>query len=189
MKRTGILTLLTALLLFTGCGVHKREPLEKQTYLLDIQKPADTPEIGRCITVLPCRVASPYGGRSLVYRTGAVRYEQDYYHLFMTGPNVQITEALQRWFQRAESTGETAAVTLRPEVDVLCADFQDAANPVAVVEMHVTLKYGDTVKKRSFKAQTPLPAKPAAAQVVEALSRSLTDILTDLEMYLIKNET
>ena len=63
---------------------------------------------------------------------------------------------------------------------------QNTENPVAVVEMNITLKHGDKVTNKVFKAQTPLPTKPTATQIVEALSQSLTDILTELTDYLNK---
>jgi len=69
--------------------------------------------------------------------------------------------------------------TLEPRVDMLCADFSDKENPVAVVKIHVLVTTFDascscvkTRTRKTFSAQTPLPVKPAAAQVVEGLSVS-----------------
>lgn len=188
MKRNCTLTVLMALLFSTGCGIETRQPLEKQTFLLNIQQPADTAALntGLCITVLPCRVAAPYSGRSLVYRTGTVEYEQDAYNLFLTAPDAQITEAMSQWFCRTAPAGSDnrAKITLLPEIDALYADFRDTEKPLAVAEMHITFKQADKIWTRLIRAETPLPAQPAAAEVVEALSQSMTDILTKLTDYL-----
>jgi hypothetical protein len=77
---------------------------------------------------------------------------------------------------------------------MLCADFIDKENPVAVVQMHVLVTTFDascscvkTVLEKTFSAQTPLPVKPATAQVVEGLSVSLSQILHDMENAVAKN--
>ena len=193
-------TLIAAVMItiIAGCGVQKRDPAEKTTYLLNIERPSSNaaPQSAVCLSIAPCKAVSPFSGRSLVYRTGPVQYEQDYYNLFLTGPDEQISEAMQQWFFRAGyenchvaggSTNSETMIYLFPKLDVFCTDFEHRDNPVATVRMHVSFAYyhltsgQDALINKAFSAETPLPAKPTAAQVVEGLSVSLSQIFKQLE--------
>jgi uncharacterized lipoprotein YmbA len=192
-----IFLLLIGVLCHSGCTVRRRTPMDVKYYLLDIERPGeDLPEKGDvCMRVRPCRMADSFAGRSLVYRTSSVLYEPDYYNLFLTNPDAQITDALRSWFRRAGygmcvSTEETSIqrYALEPRVDLLCADFTDKAKPVASVRMHVLVTTLDkscscvkTVIDKTYSANTLLPVNPSAAQVVQGLTVSISTILQQME--------
>lgn len=195
--RAFVIALTSAVSVFSGCGIEQRPSSDVRYFLLDVQRPGTEAAVktGACLHIRPCRVAAPFSSRSLVYRTSTVLYEQDYYNLFLTHPDGQVTDALRGWFRQSSfancvSADETAPppYTLEPRVDVLCADFTDKENPAAVVQMHVLLTKFDkgcscpkVVLEKTYSTETPLPVKPAAAQIVEGLSQSLSQILQQLE--------
>lgn len=190
------------LLVTSGCEIHKRHPSDVKYFLLDVQraKSAATVKKETCLRIRPCQMAASFAGRSLVYRTSTVLYEPDYYNLFLTNPDAQVTDAMRSWFRQAgfgecvsAETSDTVKYTLEPRVEMFCADFTPKDNPTAVVQMHVLVTTLDkscscikTVLDQTYTAQTLLPVKPAAAQVVEGLSTSLSKILQQMESDLVR---
>lgn len=198
MKYT-LIAAMISLFWVAGCGVQKRNPAEKKTFLLDVQRPADIPTVkpNACLRIRFCQVASPYSARSLIYRIDAVQVETDYYHLFLTSPDDHITELMNQWlrsggFQDCVADKKTPnRYTLNPKITVLCADFRDRQNPVATVQMHLLLTQFDPscscpkiVLDKTLTARTPVPPTPTAAQVVEGLSVSLSKILEETEQFI-----
>jgi len=197
MKLMNTSLLMITIITIVGCGIE-RHPLDDVRYfLLDARRPEASTEAksGSCLHIRPCRIASQFASRSLVYRTGTVMYEQDYYNLFLTNPDGQVTDILRAWFRLSGlsnciSTNDTQPkkYTIEPRIDVLCTDFTDKENPAAVVQLHVLVTTPgengtsvETVLEKTYIAKTPLPSKPAAAQVVEGLSRSLSQTVQQLE--------
>ena len=189
--------LLITVISVAGCGIEQRPSSDVKYFLLDVQRPGAEVSVKTavCLHIRPCRMAAPFSSRSLVYRTGTVLYEQDYYNLFLTNPDDQVTDALRGWFRwagfgecvSAEETGLNQ-YTLEPRIDMLCADFTDKENPAAIVKMHVLLTKFDKdcscpkiLLDKTFSAETPLPVKPVAGQVVEGLSKSLSRVFQELE--------
>lgn len=196
--RICVIGLVTAVLGLSGCAaVRKRPPSDVRYYLLNVERPqpALAERSGVCTWIRSCRMAGSFAGRSLVYRTGTVLYEPDYYNLFLTNPDAQLTDAMRSWFRQA---GMTACVsteesgiqkyTLEPRIDLFCGDFTNKEKPAAVVQMHVLITTLDkscacikTVIDQTYSAETLLPVNPSAAQVVEGLSLSVSKILQQVE--------
>ena len=197
MKIIEILLLIIATITIAGCNIEQRSSGDVRYFLLDVQRPDGPVEAmsGDCLHIRPCRMASQFAGRSLVYRTSTVLYEQDYYNLFLTNPDDQITDILRAWFRESglvdcvsKDEKQPEKYTLEPRIDILCADFTDKENPAAIVQMHILLtKYDEscsctkTVLEKTFTAKTALLQKPIAAQVVEGMSASLRQLLEELE--------
>ena len=169
--------------------------VNKTYYLLDAKReggpaPAHT---DATLRVRRFNVDEAFAARQLVYRVEEFRYESDYYHQFLVLPGVMITEKTRDWlansglFARVSSVGSRLESTYLLEGNVidLYADFRNASAPVAVVEIRFFLLAGPDGQEsvdlaRTYRAESPIAAKTAEA-VVEALSKSLTDILTRLE--------
>ncbi len=190
------LFIILSLVIVTGCNLKPRVPDGKQLFLLDVVRSEEKSAviIDASLKIRSCKVTEPFNGRSLVYRTGSVRHEQDHYNLFLTCPDEQMTEILRMWFQdsRLFSSVETqtlsAKYTLEPQVNKLYIDFRNTKKPMARVQMHARLtKYDEScscskiIFDKTLSAQTPLSAQPAAAEVVEGLSQSFAQILHQLE--------
>lgn len=197
MKFINTLLFIILTMSFAGCGIEQRSSSNVRYFLLDVQRPDTSVEAasGSCLHIRPCRVASQFAGRSLVYRTGTVLYEQDYYNLFLTNPDDQVADILRAWFRQSGLTDcvsmnekQSKKYTLEPRIDILCADFTDKENAVAIVRMHVLVTTFDescscvkTILEKTYTAETPLLPKPTAAQVVEGLSQSLYQTIKQLE--------
>jgi uncharacterized lipoprotein YmbA len=185
-----------------GCSVPRRDTLEKKTFLLKVEHPEETiPQpITACFNIRMTRVAPAFSGSQLVYRTGPVTYEQDYYNAYLSTPDEQLNEIVKRWFRdsrqfvchTAEESGKET-ITFEPHLDELYADFQGSGNPSAVAQMHFYLSRYDQgcgcpveILKKSYAVSTPLPsAKPTPEEVVAALSQSVEQILLELEQDLV----
>jgi uncharacterized lipoprotein YmbA len=181
-----------------GCSVPRRDTLEKKIFLLKVEHPEESVSqaLTACFNIRMTRVAPAFSGSQLVYRTGPVSYEQDYYNSYLSTPDEQLDEIVKRWFRdsrqfvchTAEQSGK-GTITLEPHLDELYADFQGSANPAGVVQMHFYLSRYDKgcgcpveILKKSYAVSTPLPsAKPSPEEVVAALSQSVAQILLELE--------
>ena len=103
MKTLKCVLLMLAVMFAMGCGIKRRNPSNVKYFLLDVKRPQAQAAVKTdlCLRVRPCRMPASFAGRSLVYRTSDVLYEQDYYNLFLTNPDNQITDSLRGWFRRA----------------------------------------------------------------------------------------
>lgn len=185
--------LLASGFLLSGCG--QSAIAERNYYVLDTVR-AGLPGAVHTDATLRLRrfnVDEAFAGRSLVYRVDEFRYEPDYYRQFLVLPGVMITEEVRDWlansglFARVTAVGSRVESTYLLEGNVidLYADFTQKATPEAIVEIRFFLlagpEAGESVAlSQTYRAATPISAKTAEA-VVQALSKSLADILTHLE--------
>jgi len=179
--------------LVSGCG--QSAIAERQYYVLDAAREGKPAGVHSDATLRLRRfnVDAAFAARELVYRVGEFRYEPDYYHQFLVLPGVMITEETRDWLANSGLFGRVTAVGSRLEstyllegnVIDLYADFTQKAAPEAVVEIRFFLLVGPEANEsvalsETYRAATPISAKTAEA-VIEALGKSLADILTRLE--------
>jgi cholesterol transport system auxiliary component len=180
-------------LLLSGCGqsaIAKRE-----YYILDTVREGKPAAVHSDATLRLRRfnVDEAFATRALVYRVDEFRYESDFYHQFLVLPGVMITEEARDWlassglFARVTTVGSRleSAYLLEGNVIDFYADFTQKATPEAVVEIRFFLlagpETGESVAlSETYRAATPIFTRTAEA-IVQALSRSLADILTRLE--------
>jgi uncharacterized lipoprotein YmbA len=202
MKRKILLRIGLCLLwgvVLTGCGIQKRPPLQKQTFLLEVRhrEASAGQSLAACLHIRHCRAASAFAGNQLVYRTGQVTYEQDYYNTFLVSPEDQIDEFLNQWFISSglfACLPNAETLTLEPHLDILYTDFQEKTSPEAVVQFHIRVTRFDqscscpvVLLNKTYTANTPLSAKPAAGDIVNGLNAALTQILQELETDLVQS--
>jgi len=187
------LVLLLSGLLLPGCS--QSALAERKYYLLDAVRPG-TPAAVHSDATLRLRrfdVDEAFAQRELVYRVEEFRYEADYYRQFLILPGIMITEETRDWladsglFARVTGVGSRLESTYLLEGNVLDlhADFTPRGKPEAVVEIRFFLLGGPEANEsvalsETYRAATPISNRTAEA-VVEALSRSLAEILTRLE--------
>lgn len=200
MKRPRVIVLICVSIVafLSGCSVPRRDSITKQTYLLKVEHPEVSIEqpVGACFNIRVTRVAPAFSGSQLVYRTGPVSFEQDYYHSYLSAPDEQLDEIVNRWFRdgkqfvcRVDAETRQQTINMEPHLDELYADFQDPAAPASVVQMHFYLSRYDPgcgcpieILKKSYSARTPLPSpKPTSDEVVSGLSLSIAQILLEVE--------
>lgn len=124
----------------SGCSLEQPYPA-KDSFVLrggDIGRAPVT--LNETVQVQPVRIAPPYDGRSLVYRTGDVSFTRDYYNVFIAPPDELATAELIRLlsesglFARVSSvaSGGNSDVILECMVTDLYADERDPKNPAAI---------------------------------------------------------
>jgi len=179
--------------LLSGCG--QSAIAERKYYVLDAIREGKPAAVHSDATLRLRRfnVDEAFAARGLVYRVDEFRYEPDYYHQFLVLPGVMITEETRDWLANSGLFGRVTAVGSRLEstylleanVIDLYADFTPKAAPEAVMEIRFFLLAGPEAKEsvalsEAYRAATPISTRTAEA-VVQALSKSLADILTRLE--------
>ncbi len=179
--------------LLSGCG--QSAIADREYYVLDAVRAGKPAAVHSAATLRLRRfnVDEAFASRGLVYRVDEFRYEPDYYRQFLVLPGVMMTEETRDWlanaglFARVTAVGSRLESTYLLEGNVidLYADFTHKATPEAVVEIRFFLLAGPEANEsvalsETYRAATPISARTAEA-VVQALSKSLADILTRLE--------
>lgn len=123
-----------------GCSFNQPYPA-KDTFVLRGGQIGRAPiTLSETVRVEPVRIAPPFDGRSLVYRTGEVAFNRDYYNVFIAPPDELATAELIRLlsdsgvFKQVSgvASASSADVTLECMVTDLYADERDAQRPVAI---------------------------------------------------------
>jgi ABC-type uncharacterized transport system auxiliary subunit len=164
-----ILAILAAAL--SLCGCLSKPPLHKQTFTFGAPpSTAGGAVAGDCVLgVRHLRIAPPFDGRSLVYRTGEFSYVRDPYAEFLDPPEEEMMAPVRGWLRRAGGFSDVvdAGSALKPSTVVeirltdLYGDFRLSEHPCAVVTMSLVF----------FEATNGVPTKPILQQ---EYSRSIT---------------
>ena len=174
-----------------GCGIPRQPAPAPKWYVLntELNTPAETPTLPGCIRMRNVTVQSPFSGISLIYRTGDVTYEKDYYNQFLVAPHQSLNDLLALWLR---STGAVLCMdgsdtgpkrlTLEPHLEALYADFRTPAAPTAVAKLRFVLTQYDRscrcssiVLDKTVETAIPLPPKPTPEAVVEAMSGAVKE--------------
>ncbi len=157
-----ILAILAAVLALSGC--LSKPPLHKQTFTFGAPPTASGGAVAgdRVLGIRSLRIAPPFDGRSLVYRTGEFSYVRDPYAEFLDPPEEEMMAPVRGWLSRADGFSEVlnAGSALKPntivEISVtqLYGDFRRPEHPCAVVTMHLVF----------FEARNGVPTKPILQQ-------------------------
>ncbi|MCK4958643.1 MAG: membrane integrity-associated transporter subunit PqiC [Planctomycetes bacterium] len=176
----------------SGCAGMQGMNLEKQRYLLDVNRPGGQSETTGDLVVKVRRfhISSRFSGKSLTYRTGEVSYETDFYNEFLTTPASNITEEATKWIGQSGVFANVASTTSAVESDLLLegsisslyGDYRVKGKPRAVMGVWFVLlgNDGDIEFRKSYEATVKLGSnKPD--ELIKGLSGCLEEILTDLE--------
>jgi len=157
-----ILAILAAILVLCGC--LSRPPLHKQTFTFGAPPTVSNGTVAgdRVLGIRSLRIAPPFDGRSLVYRTGEFSYVRDPYAEFLDPPEEEMMAPVRGWLSRADCFSEVlnAGSAFKPntivEISVtqLYGDFRRPEHPCAVVTMHLVF----------FEARNGVPTKPILQQ-------------------------
>jgi ABC-type uncharacterized transport system auxiliary subunit len=157
-----ILAILPAVLMLSGC--LSKPPLHKQTFTFGAPPTASGGAVAadRVLGIRSLRIAPPFDGRSLVYRTGDFSYVRDPYAEFLDPPEEEMIAPVRGWLSKAGGFSAVldAGSALKPDTVVeisvtrLYGDFRQSKHPCAVVTMRMVF----------FEARNGVPTKPIFQQ-------------------------
>ena len=176
-----------------GCGASKPFP-EKDFFAIEAGSPqaAATRVSESTLRVRRLRIATPYDGRSFVYKVGEAKFESDYYNGFVAEPEQLLTGELVQWLSRSglfgsvvgSSVGADHSFVLEGVVTALYGDYSEADAAQAVMEAKFFLlddRGAETrvVFQKPYRKAAPLEGDKAAA-LVAAWGQVYRGILMEL---------
>jgi cholesterol transport system auxiliary component len=176
-----------------SCSLSRPSPV-KQTYLIQVQPTMQKSAAPRPSTLKigSIQVASPFRGRSLVYRLSELSYESDFYNEYFVSPGAMITDATAIWlaaagiFREVLPAGANANgdYVLEGFVSEFYADDRDKSKPMAVIAAKFFLidnskLSGVPVWQTELAQRVPMQSR-SPEHVAAALSVGLTAMLGDL---------
>ena len=179
-----------------GCVNLTRDSLPRQLYALNIET-APAPERviipGTVLKVRAFQEIPRYHGREFIYRLSNVRYQTDYYNLFLVSPGALLAEETGQWmaqrgsFERVISASSRIRAThlLEGTVVLMEGDFRNALAPNAALGVSLTLIdqtfNPPTIVFQKHYAQFVALSDTAPATLVEGWNKALQTVLTDFE--------
>jgi len=150
------------------------------------------------LEVRKLRIASPYDGQALVYRTKGDQFRSDYYNGFIAAPDQLLTGTLVAWLSRAglfESVINSASdipakYVLEGNVTALYGDYTNKTAPIAIIAVTVFLIDDGNAQsrilfQREYHATAPIGSGSADSlvkgwgtafrQILERISADLAD--------------
>jgi ABC-type uncharacterized transport system auxiliary subunit len=162
-----------------------------------------TPKVDRAVmsdaegllAVKPPVIATPFDGKSLVYRTGEDSYEQDAYAEFLVPPSRSLARPIRAYlrktgaFQDVIETGSALKADSRVEIHAteLYGDFRKTTNAAAVLTLQVIFFDGEPGKPKlqmDCSRRIVLKERTAAALVAgwnKALEQIFGEVATALK--------
>ena len=134
-----------------------------------------------------------YHGREFIYRLSNVRYQTDYYNLFLVSPGALLAEETGQWlaqggpFERviAASSRVRATHLLEGTVVLMEGDFRNVGAPKAALGVSLTLidqtAILPTIVFQKHYTQFMALSNTAPATLVEGWNKALQSILTGVE--------
>jgi ABC-type uncharacterized transport system auxiliary subunit len=142
------------------CGCLSKPPLNKHTFTFGAPPTATGGAVAsdHALGIRSLRIASPFDGRSLVYRTGEFSYVRDPYAEFLDPPEEEMMAPVRGWLSGAGGFSNVvdAGSAVKPDTIVeisvtqLYGDFRRSEHPCAVVTMRLVF----------FEARNGVPARP-----------------------------
>lgn len=193
MKKTSylLLGLLLVASLTAACVNLKNRPLERRSFVLEVQRDAQPREDnGKLLRLGRLGITPVYGGKGLVYRLENGEVQSDYYNEFFSSPELMLSLELSRWLRKAafadvvpQDSAAIADASLEGVVTALYGDFRKAT-PEAVVEMQFFLvdERGGTgvLFNRTYLQRQPLEESSPEA-VVKGMNLAVEKIYSELE--------
>lgn len=143
-----------ALSTLIACSLPTRAPVTPSSWMVSPER-TGVPYKARTdywLKIGAVSVASPFDGRSLVYRLGDQRYEKDFYNVYAAIPAEIIASAERQWFNQAnifsliigEGNSFFPYYTLQTTINDFYGDYR--VRPEAVVSVEFVLAVANAGK-------------------------------------------
>ena len=193
--------LLLGVLGVTGC--LSRPALNRETFTFN--PPANgltnQPAGNRVLGLRKLEIAAPFGGRSLVYRTGEFSYARDPYAEFLESPDEELMDPVREWLRRQSNFKDVvvngSAITPDSLVEIhisrMFGDFRQSAHPLAILTMQFTFFDapkgipGKVIFQREYSRSISLSV-PSAAELMKGWDQALGEILPEVSSDLWNSE-
>ncbi len=188
---------LSAALVLAGCSLPKIPPPNKRYYNITAARPESLPANPRqCVLkVRPLDISPGFEDTEFVYRLSDAEFESDYYNLFLVPPAWGITGQTRSWLRDSglfssvmeEGTIVNADLALEGAVTSLYGNFVNRAAPKAVMEIQFFLLENrienyPVLFQKTYRREVPFSfSGKDASELVAAMNKGLTEILTELE--------
>jgi uncharacterized lipoprotein YmbA len=188
------------LLAFTlgACALPTRAPVTPTSWMVVPERTgaAYKPRTEFWLKVGAVNVASPFDGKSLVYRLGDQRYEKDFYNIYATIPSEMIGNAGREWINKAnifstalnQSNSFFPFFTLQANVSEFYGDYR--IKPEAVVTMEFYLSVANAGKANALIGSNRYTKRVALKDntpqaLVEGQQQALAEIfkLYEVQLY------
>ena len=147
----------------------------------------------RVLGIRSLRIAAPFDGRSLVYRTGEFSYVRDPYAEFLESPDEELKAPVRGWlrdkgdFSAVVEAGSASKPDTLVEITVsqLFGDFRQPEHPAAILTIRFVFFDamngipGKVIFEQEYSQNVPLNA-PSAAALMEGWNHALAEILTEV---------
>jgi ABC-type uncharacterized transport system auxiliary subunit len=162
----------------------------RQTFLLEAPAPAPVahPQTA-ALRVGTINVSAPFRGKTFVYRTSDLRFENDYYVEFLVPPAAMLTEQTARGLQHAKvfsrvagpGTALDAEWVLDGFASALYADMREAGKPAAELDVTYYLTAGGgseqtPVWTHEYRQRVPMRDTSATAYAA-ALNQAFAEMV------------
>lgn len=164
----------------------------RQYFSLDITRkaPPVTAQPG-ILRVRRFRVSPRFDTRSLVYRTGDVQYDTDFYNEYLTDAGAMVSESARNWLLQGgsfatvvdSSSSLSEDFVLEGVIQNLSGDFRSSPRAEVSVQLFLissSATNGGVVFQKLYNRSIALPEKSPRALVV-GLGSGLSEIFTELE--------
>ena len=181
----------------SGClNLNKSYP-EKRSFVLDVGAPADSAAepSSLVLKINKLRMSPLFAGRAMVYRTGDLQYDSDFYDEWFIAPGSLITQQFHEWLSKSGRFQFVLMGTnhlepthlLEGTVTELYGDYRSPGQPKAVFGIELHLLNGanerQVLMRRTYRQEVPLTDRTpdaVAAGLTQALRLVLVEFQRDL---------
>ena len=198
MRRIGIYTVL----IITGVSLLgcSRQATELNTFMLEIKDAHAISEVTNqyVLRIGKINASSPFKYKYLVYRTGDMEFETDYYNQFLVRPEDMVVDHVYACFSkrgifkdviRRDSLFD-AEYELETHIVSLYGDFSEETSFKAVMELEFTFvdirgEKAKVVFEKTYRSEVPFDSRDAR-ELVKSYGQCLEDILGQVQRDIVK---
>lgn len=182
-----------------GCSLLNRSKTpQPHQFNLEVTRPEPQSAAGSTgidsIAVAPFSAAIPFSGTSFQVRVSDQEWTEDYFHRFITGPDILVTQLLRNWLDDANlaevvilpNSTVTPHLSVTGHIRELFLDLRDPGSPKCHVniDLEITTNIGnaksDVLLSENFESTVPL-RDVSAESAIDGWELALQNIFIGIE--------